>query len=247
MLSAPFAVGDSLVHRLDPRVRVVAAAAFAIVVALLRAATPAAFALAVAAASLCAARLAWRPLLARFARLNAFLVLLGLMLAASAPGNTLFTLGPIGFTDAGAGLALLILLKTNAIVAALTALLATMDATALGHALWRLRVPSKLTYLFLFTVRYLDVLHREYSRLRAALTARAFQARCNRHTLRTLGYLVGMLLVRAFDRSQRVHEAMLCRGFAGKFPVMAVYRAGVRDVVFACCWGLAVVLLLAWR
>jgi len=50
VLSAPFAVGDSLVHRLDPRVRVVAAAAFAIVVALLRAATPAAFALAVAAA-----------------------------------------------------------------------------------------------------------------------------------------------------------------------------------------------------
>lgn len=247
MLSPPFSTGDSPVHRLDPRVRVAAAAVFAVVVAVLRALPPAAGALGLAGATLCAARPPWRLVLPRLARLNAFLVMLGLVLAASVPGNPTFAAGPIMFTEPGVRMAVLIVLKANAIVTALAALLATMDASELGHALWRLRAPSKLTHLFLFTVRYVDVLHREFLRLRAAMTARAFHVRCSRHTLRTLGYLVGMLLVRAFDRSQRVHEAMLCRGFAGKFPVMTAYRMGSRDVVFALCWGLAAVLLLVWR
>jgi len=247
VIIAPFSMGDSPVHRLDPRVRVVASTAFAVAVALTRAPGPATLAIAAGCALLVIARLAPGPLLLRFARLNVFLALLAVLLAAAAPGDALWALGPVTFTETGARMALLIALKANAIVAALTALLATTDASELGHALWRLRVPPKLTYLFLFTVRYLDVLHREFGRLRAAIAARAFHVRCDRHTLRTLGYLVGMLLVRAFDRSERVHEAMLCRGFSGKFPVMAVYRLGGGDAVFGLVWSVIVVAILVWR
>ena len=37
------------------------------------------------------------------------------------------------------------------------------------------------------------------------------------HTYRTYAYLLGMLFVRASERSARVHQAMKCRGFDGRF------------------------------
>ena len=111
-------------------------------------------------------------------------------------------------------------LKANAAVLAVTALIGTMDAVTLGHALAHFHVPQKLTQLMLFMVRYFDVLGREYARLRAAMRVRCFRPAMNRHSYRTFGYLVGMLLVRSFDRSERVLAAMKCRGFCGRYYML---------------------------
>jgi cobalt/nickel transport system permease protein len=88
----------------------------------------------------------------------------------------------------------------------------------LGAALHSLRVPEPIVRLFVLTVRYLAVIGGEARRLQEAMRARAFRPGSNRHTWRSYGNLVGMLLVRALDRAQRVEEAMLCRGFSGRFP-----------------------------
>ena len=58
-----------------------------------------------------------------------------------------------------------------------SALLGTVQPFALGHAFHQLRVPSKLIHLFLFTLRYLDVLHHEYLSLLRALKARLYELR----------------------------------------------------------------------
>jgi cobalt/nickel transport system permease protein len=42
----------------------------------------------------------------------------------------------------------------------------------------------------------------------------------NGHSYRAIGYLVGMLLVRSFDRSERVLAAMKCRGFRGRYYML---------------------------
>jgi cobalt/nickel transport system permease protein len=113
-----------------------------------------------------------------------------------------------------------VVLKANAVVLSVTALIGTMDAVTLGHALAHFHVPQKLTQLMLFMVRYFDVLGREYARLRAAMRVRCFRPAMNGHTYRTFGYLVGMLLVRSFDRSERVLAAMKCRGFCGRYYML---------------------------
>nr|WP_307258251.1 energy-coupling factor transporter transmembrane component T [Kaistia dalseonensis] len=48
--------------------------------------------------------------------------------------------------------------------------------------------------------------------------ARGFRPRSSRHTWRSHGNLIGMLQVCALDRSRRIEEAMLCRGYGGRFP-----------------------------
>jgi cobalt/nickel transport system permease protein len=68
--------------------------------------------------------------------------------------------------------------------------------------------------------------------MRRAITIRSFQAKTNLHTYRTYAYLVGMLLVRSFDHSQRIYKAMLCRGFTGNFPIISHFELKRRDIIF---------------
>ena len=86
-----------------------------------------------------------------------------------------------------------------------------------AHALQHLHLPVKLVHLIFFCYRYIDVIGREYLRLRQAMVVRGFRARTSLHTYTSYAYLVGMLLVRSYERSQRVYQAMLCRGFNGTF------------------------------
>jgi len=158
-------------------------------------------------------------------------------------GNPLVAFGPIGFTREGLRLAAAIALKGNAIVLTLVVLLGKLDATTLGHAMSHLHVPDKLTHLLLFTIRYLDVLHREYLQLRAAMRIRAFRPRMDRHTYRAFGYLIGMLLIRSFDRSDRIVAAMKCRGFRGKFYLLDHFAFSWNDLWFGGI-SLAILFLL---
>jgi cobalt/nickel transport system permease protein len=68
--------------------------------------------------------------------------------------------------------------------------------------------------------------------LRIAMRVRGFRPGSNRHTWRSLGYLVGMLLVRSLERAERVRAAMLCRGYTGQFPALTSGPLLPRDWMF---------------
>jgi cobalt/nickel transport system permease protein len=63
---------------------------------------------------------------------------------------------------------------------------------------------------------------------------RAFRPKSNMHTYKTYAYLVGMLIVRSYDHSQRIYNAMLCRGFTGKFPIITHFHMHPWDYTFGC-------------
>ena len=238
--------GDSFIHRLDPRARIVVTLLFACAVAPAAQYDASLFALATALAFFAATHLPVAVLLRRLLPLNGMLLVLGVLLAVAGEAPRVTVVGPLTISESGFGSSILIALKANAILIAITALLGTIEPVALGHALEALRVPPKLTRLFLFTVRYLEVLRMEYSRLRRAMSVRAFSARFNAHTLRAFGYLVGVLLVRAFDRAERVQLAMKCRGFSGKYPVLHHARATGSDWLFGLASATACVGLAWW-
>ncbi len=222
--------GNSVVHGLDPRLRVATAFVFALVTALSRSIMAPALALGVGLGLVWAARLPAAMVARRLLAVNLFMFFLWLVLP--------FTWGgPADFAD-GLGQALLITLKANGIACLFWGLVATIPVGVLGHALIRLGIPAKLAHLLLFTYRYLYVLYEEYQRLRQAALVRGFQPRPSRHALRTYAWLVGMLLVRAFNRSQRVYEAMLCRGFKGRFYSLEHFSFSGRDCLALFFFGL---------
>jgi len=212
--------GGGLLATLDPRSRTIAAALFALVVVGQDSLLPLGAAVALALLTAVLARLDPVATLRRLLALDGFMVLALVSLPFTVPGETAVSLFGIEASQAGLLLSLAILLKANAVVLMMLALLGSMDPVAFGQALRRLGVPEKLVQIYLFTLRYLDVLHHEFRRLRTAMRARAFTLRSDRHTWRSLGYLVGMLMVRSVERSERIVAAMRCRGFDGSFPVL---------------------------
>ena len=190
-------------------------------------------------------RLPLRATVKRIIILNVFMLALFVLLPLSTPGNPVFTVGAFFWSAQGLRLATNIALKANTIVLLFTALLSTVEPVRLGHALHSLGVPEKLVHLLLFTVRYIDVIHHEYDRLRNAMKVRCFKPGMNLHTFRTYGNLVGMLLVNSFDRSDRIIAAMKCRGYQGRFHVLENLVAGRRDALFAVI-ALLLMLTLGW-
>jgi len=232
MTVEPFAAGTSFVHRLDPRVKIVSALCLAMVTAAGNRLGILGLALLVGLVLVSLARLRPLPVAGRLLGVNVFLLLLWCILPFSYPGRPLLTLGPLTASYEGVRYAFTITLKSNAIILAMIALLATTPTFSLVHGLWHMRMPVKLVQLLFFTFRYFHVMHQEYLRLRGAMRVRCFKARTNGHTYRSLAYLVGMLLVRSFDRSERIYQAMLCRGFQGRFWVLNHFTLRAVDLVF---------------
>lgn len=176
-----------------------------------------------------------RTLLRRIVAVNLFATVLVLTLPWSVPGEPLVEWGMLSYSINGLFDASRIALKANAVVLAMTILLTPVEPMALGQAAAQLGAPLRLVQLYFLTLRYLRVLDEEYRRLRRAMQMRGFRARANLHTLRAFGYLVGMLLIRAMDRAERIWEAMLCRGFSGQFPRMYNLRVRMADTLIAAC------------
>lgn len=142
-------------------------------------------------------------------------------------------------------MAALITLKSNAILCAFAGLVAGLPSASVGRGLRTLRVPASLCQLLLFALRYTHLIADEYGRLASAMRIRAFRPRCNLHTYRSYAYLVGMLLVRSWERAERVYNAMLCRGFDGRFHSLKDRPLGLRDLAAGVgCLALAAGVLL---
>jgi len=227
-----FSEGTSVIHRLDPRVKLVVAGLFSAVVAMARSPVAVWLSLLLAVLWLGLAHLNLKKVGTRLLMVNGFIFFLWLILPFTFPGQPAFMVGPLTASRQGLELAGLLTLKSNTILLALISLVTTISIPTLGQALHHLRLPHKLCYLMLFTYRYLYVFEQEYHRLRQAIKVRGFRPRTNLHTYRTYAYLVAMLLVRSHDRAERVFQAMRCRGFKGKFYSLHQFSWHRRDLVF---------------
>lgn len=214
----PAEAGAGFIARRDPRLRLVAALAFVVAVAALHRAPALMVALILALALAAAARLSLAALRHRLLHVEGFLVVLLVLLPFTMPGEPVAELGPLTVSGPGLERAVAIVLKVNAAMIAVFALLGGLDPVRLGAAAADLGAPLRLVHLFQFVVRYVGVFQAETARLIEAMRARAFVPRSNWHTWRTLGHLAGLMLIRSLERAARVEEAMRCRGFAGKLP-----------------------------
>jgi cobalt/nickel transport system permease protein len=140
-------------------------------------------------------------------------------------------LGPLTVSEQG--------LATFATVSA-KAILGTCSAVLLGattsfpdvlHALERLRAPRLLILIAAFMYRYLFVIVDEVARMRAALVARGYAPR---HALQAaaIGRVATALFLRTYERAERVHLAMLARGWTQAMPRLNVLTYTRADAVF---------------
>lgn len=134
-----------------------------------------------------------------------------------------------------------IFLKCILTVTAGLILVATTGIDRLGAALRMIRVPRILVLQLLLTCRYISVLGDELARM-----LRAYSLRAPGHkgiSRDAWGSFTGSLLLRSFDRAQRIYSAMCLRGFAGDYHTGNIPKAGCRDMSFLVGWGLFFVII----
>jgi len=245
MISEPFATGESIIHRLDPRIRIVVATVYCFVVAFSEQFPVLLIAVVISSALIISAGLGFKDVGQRLVLVNGLILLLWVVVPLTYGAQPIFQIGPLSLSRGGMILAARITLKSNAILLTFIALIATMTFATLGYALKQLRVPDKIIHLLLMNYRYIFVIEQEYQRLIRAAKIRGFQPKTNLHTYRTYAYVIGMLLVRATSRAHRVHQAMLCRGFKGTFYSLQEYKAGSAGLIFSVLMaGIIIVLII---
>jgi len=239
----------TFIHTLDPRFKIVVLMLFSTATALSNRWSALGMGLLFAVILCLLARLPVRKVLKRMILVNGLVFFLWLVLPFTVHGEALFRFGYLNPTREGVAWASLLTLRSNVIFLGFISLVATTPVYALGRAMGKLGAPGKVVQLFFFTYRYVHVMHQEYQRLIRALKVRGFRNRTSLHTYRTYAYLVGMLMVRSYERSERLRKAMICRGFNGTFYDLSEFTVTPRDV---CLFGsmllpVAGIVLLQWR
>ncbi|MDJ0460503.1 cobalt ECF transporter T component CbiQ [Streptomyces sp. H27-C3] len=112
-----------------------------------------------------------------------------------------------------------VLAKGTLGVAASVLLASTTELRSLLLGLQRLRLPPLLVQIASFMIRYGDVITDEMRRMSIARRSRGFEARGVRHW-GVLAKSAGALFIRSYERGERVHLAMISRGYTGTMPVI---------------------------
>jgi cobalt/nickel transport system permease protein len=241
-----YVAGASPLHRCPPEAKVAATLAFIVAVVVTPREAFWAFGLhaAVIAGAVTAAALPVGLVLRRlrvevpFLAFAAFLPLIG-----SAPHTDL--LG-VSLSEPGLWAAWNIVAKGTLGVAASIVLASTTTVPDLLRGLERLRVPRVVTAIAGFMVRYLGIIVGEASRMHVARQSRGYDPRWLWQA-RGVAASAGTLFVRAYERGERVHLAMISRGYDGTVPDLTGARPATAGATSAPDWApAALVPLCAW-
>lgn len=237
----------TVVHLLPPEVKIVALVTFVFVVV----ATPVTqiWAFVTYAALLTGiaglAKLPARTVLPRMVVEVPFL-LFAVLMPFTGP-DPMVDVGPLALSEPGLWAAWGIVAKGTIGVLGAIILAATTPARDLLTGLRHLHVPAALVQIAAFMLRYMHVVGAEMERMRVARESRAFEATGVR-SWPVVARSAGALFIRSYERGERVHLAMLSRGYAGTMPELDELRASRR----AWLTGLAlpavglVICLVAW-
>jgi len=127
---------------------------------------------------------------------------------------------------------LALLLRSTLCLLILVILTNTTRFVELLRGLRKLGCPRVLVANLSFLYRYIFVLADEVMRMRQARDSRRVGRAGALAELRTLGSMLGTLMVRSFERADHMYNAMLSRGFSGEFPVAAPRKFSWRDLAF---------------
>lgn len=241
--------GHSLIHDLDPRIKVLVTIAFIISNAILPDGAWIAFVLAWVFV-LFADALSGLGISFTFRRSFIALpfALAAITVLFSIPGEPLFTfrllMSNLTITDAGLLRFVSIVIRSWLSVQMAILLVATTEFPKIVHALNHLRVPTILTVIISFLYRYLFVLADEVLRMLRARQARSAAATGKNPGGNVLwrasiaGHMAGQLFLRSYERSDRIYNAMLSRGYKGELMTIHPHHFHTSD------WLIGVVSIL---
>jgi cobalt/nickel transport system permease protein len=182
----------------------------------------------------------WQPLnLAVFSGLAAIL-LLGFRPPLKVIFKRLLAVSPVVLISGGArawqagdvtaGLAMAS--KAGIVILLFAVLTTTTPVSSLLKAMRRMGMPNAVGSVIALMERYVHLMGEELRRMRRARASRTVNPMGLMERFHSEGQMFGALLLRSWNRSDRVYQAMLARGFTGDWPGGARRAWGLREAAF---------------
>ena len=162
-----------------------------------------------------AAKLSLRTLLSR-AVIEIPFIFFAILMPFFGKGDQI-EVGPFNLYIDGIEAALSIVAKGT--LGVLTAVILSTSTTAreILRGLERLKLPRMMVQIATFMLRYINVISDEMERMKVARESRGFEAKGIQHW-KILATVAAALFIRSYERGERIHLAMLSRGYAGELP-----------------------------
>lgn len=242
--------GTSLFHSWNPSVKIGTLCLCCFLIASLHSLLWSTVAVMVSMGAVALSGVHWQRPLRRLAAMSGFLLMLVVILPLSgrvrADEVVLVVAGLENwpFRSQGLLLALTIACKAVSVALLMEPMLATASFTRTIQGFTGLGLPGALIQMVLLCHRYLFVFQEEISSMQRSMQVRGFAPRTNLATMRTMGNCFGMLFIRSFERTERIYEAMLSRGYQGHVPSGDIMARTNRDVVKGLVCGMIGLILL---
>jgi cobalt/nickel transport system permease protein len=240
-----FASQKGVLQVIDPRIKLLSLASVIVVAVLLQSVLQFLILLLLLTVLAVASRLPLRAFFRRQVAFVAFSAVIVLPLPFITPGYALLTI-PVGpwllwMTFEGVYRAVFFTVRVWVCVAALSLLTLSTRFVALLHGMQRLHFPRLFIQLTAITYRFIFVFTDEAYRMGLAREARTVRKErvVRPRTWRTLSSMIGTLFIRAYERGEKVYQAMLARGYTGEFQLLSRLHCGAKD------WGFGIGVMLA--
>lgn len=240
-----FAKLESPLQRWDPRIKLFTLGIFIFSVALLKTLPIAIIAFFIAVCILRLSSLPYDFIASSLKWIIFFLLPFFIIMPLSYPGEPAFKVIGLPFAWEGLQIASLIFIKAVAIVLTTFSMFGTARFDVSMIALQHLKCPKIMVQMLLFTYRYTFVFIEEMRRMQIAMRARGFVIKSNLNTMHIMGNFVGTLLVRSFERSERVYKAMLSKGYQGELHSMVKFHSNRQDYIKSALILTTSILMLA--
>jgi cobalt/nickel transport system permease protein len=137
--------------------------------------------------------------------------------------------------------AFLIFMRSNIILITTLILFNQRDIFHIAYGFSKLGLSKKLNALVFFMAKFVVLMKNELQSIKKAMIARNFKTKTDLFTYSIYANILGVLIVKSFDKAQKLHQAMELRGYNGTI-YCSNYEKGTRMDLFFL--GLTILCLL---
>lgn len=228
---------DSCIHRLDPRIKIIALFAYILFIIFTRPTSFTAFALygALIAVLILLSKIPLSFIFKRSLVIIPFVLMIAIFIPFIKHGKIAggYSFGTLKLTVTYDGLMIFwnILVKAYLCILSMILLITSTKFSDFLKALEKLRLPSIFVIILSFMYRYIFVVQDELMKMRQAKEARTVGGLRWFHT-KVLANMIGVLFMRTYERGENVYLAMRSRGFNGKIKTIHSFQLKMKDFCF---------------
>ena len=134
------------------------------------------------------------------------------------PGTVLWTYSWLKITDVGLNWAILLSGRLITSLTAIVLLSSTSPMQEIVASFRKLKMPKELAMILSITIRFLFVFIDELNTIRNAQKSRNFNIHSKlvpyRWKVKQVGYTIAMMFLKSYEQGERVHKSMISRGFS---------------------------------